>query len=92
MAEQQHAARTALRAPAESASTSDSELDKRLEEFIAYVGNHEYSRGQAVALLQLAVNTAEPAPTKKSIQLDYWLQPGRVQVDAAEQGVVHLAL
>ncbi|DBB05642.1 TPA: hypothetical protein ACH3X1_012259 [Trebouxia sp. C0004] len=71
MAEQQHAARTALSAPAESASTSDSELGKRLHEFIAYVGNNEYSRGQAVALLQLAVNTAEAAPMKKSIQLQW---------------------
>ncbi len=71
MAEQQHAARTALSAPAESASTSDSELGKRLKEFLAYVGIHEYSRGQAVALLQLAVSTAEAAPTKKSIQLQW---------------------
>lgn len=71
MAEQQHAARTALSVPAESASTADSELDKRLEDFVAYVGNHEYSRGQAVALLQLAVNTAEPAPTKKRLQLQW---------------------
>lgn len=71
MAEQQHDARTAFSAPAESASTSDSELGRRLEDFLAYVGNHEYSRGQAVALLQLAVGTAEAAPTKKSIQLQW---------------------
>lgn len=71
MAELQPAAGSAVALPADATSSADSEVAKRLKEFVAYVGSHAYSREQAVALLQLAVDTAEPGPAKKSIRLEW---------------------
>lgn len=64
-------ARSELSVPAGPAGISSGEAIKRWQEFALYVGGHEYNREQAVALLQLAVDTAEPGSAKKSVRLQW---------------------
>ena len=56
---------------AEPASSTNEELNKRLQEFLAYIGDYDHSQEQAIALLQLAVKTAEPGSAKKSARLEW---------------------
>ena len=68
---EQHATRSLLSVPAEPAGSAPGGLAERWPQFAAYVGNHDYSREQAIALLQLAVDTAEPGSAKKGARLEW---------------------
>lgn len=65
------AAKAPNKSSADSASTADEELSKRLQEFVAYIGDYDHSQEQAIALLQLAVQTAVPGSAKKSARLEW---------------------
>ena len=66
----EHAGRALLSVPAESAINPSTEQAKRRSEFVDYVREHNYDREQAEALLQLAVDTAEPS-SRKSVRLQW---------------------
>lgn len=65
------AARSPTKSSTDLASSAHEELDKRLQEFVTYIGDHDHNQEQAIALLQLAVETAEPGSAKKSARLEW---------------------
>ena len=68
---EQHATRSLLSLPTEPAGSAVGGMAERWPQFEQYVGNHDYSREQAIALLQLAVDTAEPGSAKKGARLEW---------------------
>ena len=68
---EQHAARSLLSAPAEPGSSAPGGLPTKWQDFVDYVGNYDYNKEQALALLQLAVDTAEPGSAKKRARLEW---------------------
>ena len=66
-----HAGRSLLSVPAEPAGSTSGKIAKRWPEFQAYLGSHDYNREEALALLQLAVKTAEPSSAKKGARLEW---------------------
>ena len=56
---------------ADPARSGDQAMHKRWQEFVAYIGDHEYNQEQATALLQLAVQVAEPGSPKKGARLEW---------------------
>ena len=56
---------------ADAPTSAEQEVNKRWRDFVAYIGDHDYNQEQAIALLQLAVKTAEPGSAKKSARLEW---------------------
>lgn len=66
--------RLAARSPSLSvdpASGGDRHITARWQEFVTYVGDHDYNQEQATALLQLAVQIADPGSARKGARLEW---------------------
>lgn len=66
-----NAARSSNKSSTDPASSASEELEKRWQEFAAYIGDYDHNQDQALALLQLAVKIAEPGSAKKSARLEW---------------------
>ena len=71
MTEQQHSTKKQPESPSRTDLDATAEFTRRWQDFTAYIGQHEYDREQAAALLQLAVELADQGRSRASLRLEW---------------------
>ena len=69
--QQKHGTRKQPESPSRTDLDATAEFTHRWQEFTAYIGQHEYDREQAAALLQLAVELADQGRSRARLRLEW---------------------